>query len=131
MTIETFNPYKKPHKYKAVQTEYDGVKYPSKAEAAHAILLDALLKDNEINWWLRQVPVRLGPDTVFRVDFLVAGHPATMETLEVWAEDVKGVETPAFRKIRKLWMKYGPFPLHIIKGKKTEIITPAPKEDEC
>ena len=37
---------------------------------------------------------------------------------KVWAEDVKGVETPAFRKNKRLWKSYGPCPLRIIRGGK-------------
>ena len=34
-----------------------------------------------------------------------------------WFEEVKGVETPAFRIVRKLWVKYGPCAMGIFKRK--------------
>jgi hypothetical protein len=112
------------HKYHAQATEYDGVRYDSKAEATRAEELDLLLRRGVqgygygIQMWVRQVGIRLGPDFATRVDFLVIGHG------EHHCEEIKGFETPAFRTVRRLWKKYGPCPLAIRKreaeGWKTE-----------
>lgn len=57
--------------------------------------------------WTRQVLVQLGPQITTRVDF------------KVWTKDgvhfdeIKGVETPAFRQVRRWWPTYGPAPMQI------------------
>ena len=110
-------------KYRNIRTEYAGRMYDSKAEASRAMLLDAGVRSGEILWWLPQVKFTLGvPENVYRADFLVVALAG------VHAEDVKGVETPKFRKDRRLWMAYGPCPLWIIKAGKVEVIEPKRKE---
>lgn len=111
-----------PNKYKAKKTEYGGVLYDSKAEAAHAGRLDLLLTAGRLRWWLRQAPVMIGEpgvDKPYRVDFVVCEADGS-----VHAEEVKGVETPQFRRQKRQWAKRGPFPLHVISGKNIEIIRP-------
>lgn len=106
-------------------TIYNGVRYDSKAEANHAVLLDLRIKEGAVAWWLRQVKIPLGPDFSTRVDFLVCEWVEGFYGLEhrwISAHEVKGVETREFAKVRSLWPKYGPFPLHIIKRGEVEII---------
>jgi hypothetical protein len=116
----------KRHKFAAQATTYKGVKYQSKAEAERARYLDSLKHGGLIAWWLRQVPVQLGEDTVYRIDFQVGvrlvGADGDIGYI-VRAEDVKGVETRAFVKIKKLWRKYGPFPLDVIALKHKDWVT--------
>ncbi len=118
-------------KYHAISTVYKGIRYASKAEAARAYQLDILLEARKIVWWLRQVPIDIGEpgvDLPFRVDFLVGAitdpgqESYCNPRLLVHAEDVKGVETASFKRHVKQWRLRGPFPLHVIKGKKLEII---------
>ena len=99
----------KRNKYNAVRTEYSGRTYASKAEAARAQWLDL---DPLVWFWVPQPPFKLGDDT-YRPDFLVVAK--TGEIVHVWAEDVKGVETPDFKRKCKLWAKYGPCKLLVIK----------------
>lgn len=112
------------NKYGARKTMYNGVKYDSRAEADRAAELDAMLKAGQVTWWLRQVQIPLGaPGVSLKVDFLVAirniGGPIIL------AQEVKGVETERFRVLKKLWPKFGPFPLHIIRnGKTVEVVSP-------
>jgi len=118
-------------KYKAIRTQHGGRVYDSKAEADYARRLDEWREEGLVEWVLPQVTIPLGPDFSTRVDFLVEhlGQPRLVlgkETsrTEVIAVEVKGYETPRFRKIKKLWRKYGPFPLWVVKqGKIEEIIT--------
>lgn len=106
-------------KYRAVRTEYNGVMYASKAEANRARQLDA---DPLVAWWIGQVRLRLGcPENIYVPDFLVALRSNFLSSV-VHAEDVKGMETAKFRRDKKLWKSYGPFPLWIIKGGKIEVI---------
>jgi hypothetical protein len=110
-------------KYRAVKAVYDGRTYDSKAEARRAEQLDAMKVAGAIKWWQpKPGSFHLGcPENVYRPDFLVVG----LDLEGVWIEDVKGFQTPKFLKDVRLWRAYGPCPLHIINGKKTEIITPA------
>ncbi len=105
-------------KYNAKRTEYNGVGYASKAEAARAQELDLLLKAGEIRDWIGQPTVRLGiPENVYKPDFHVTplqGYP--------WYEDVKGMETPKFRRDKKLWGRYGRADLKIIKSVRKQLV---------
>jgi len=109
---------KRKQKYNAKPTEYKGRKYDSKAEALFALGLDELKEQGVVHLWLRQTPFDLGEDTRYRADFYV------IETTgEFYAVDVKGVETQSFKKIKKLWKKYGEMPLRVVKrGKVVEEI---------
>ncbi len=101
---------KRPQKYKAQRTEYAGVMYASKAEAAYAQYLDA----GTGIFWVPQPKFRLGcPENVYVADFLVSEAFG-----DSWVVDVKGMETPKFKRDKKLWAKYGPCELRIIKGGK-------------
>ena len=105
------------------QRVYRGVLYASKAERMYAQTLDLR---TDTDWWLRQVPVQLGEDVVYRVDFLVSEKTRAWDSPGsgiVHAVDVKGAETREFKRVKKLWAKYGPFPLRIVKrGKAVEVI---------
>lgn len=116
------SPFARASKYNAKPTEHNGVLYDSKAEAAHAGRLDLRKRAGQVRWWLRQVPVMIGEpgvDKPYRVDFVVCEADGS-----VHAEEVKGMETPQFKRQKRQWAKRGPFPLHIISGKKLEIIEP-------
>jgi hypothetical protein len=116
-------PTPKRSKYRAEATTYGGIRYHSKAEANRAMVLDLDMEAGIVAWWVGQVKFRLGlPEAVYVVDFLVV-----MADGSIHAEDVKGVELPAFRKNKKLWARYGPrnCPLHVVKrGRLVETITP-------
>ena len=94
---------------------YRGRLYDSRAEMAHAVQLDA---DPTVDFWLRQVGFDLGEDERYRADFLVRTLAG-----DVFAVDVKGVETTAFKRVRRLWAKYGPCELHVVRrGRTAEVI---------
>lgn len=99
----------------AVKTKYNGRTYASKAEAARAEELDLHVETGVILGWVRQVTFQLGPDHTWRADFLV--FETTLHETPVTVEDVKGRETERFAKVRKLWAKYGPCPLRVLKRK--------------
>jgi len=102
--------FKKPHKYLAKRTVYNGVSYASKAEAARAAELDLLVKAGEVLLWIGQPKFRLGcPENIYIADFLVWEKDRL-----VHVEDVKGVATAKFRRDKRLWAKYGPCQLWII-----------------
>lgn len=121
--------YRRP--FRARPTIHNGIRYASKAEANRAAELELLERAGKVVWWIPQVTIRLGcPENTYRVDFLVAEMPrpiggSTVQYgLAVHAEDVKGWETPQFAKHKRLWAKYGRFPLHVIHKGHVEIVTP-------
>lgn len=109
------------------QRIYKGQLYASKAEMEYAQRLDL---DPDVKWWLRQVPVQLGEDTVTRVDFLVHEFNGASQSWRTYAVDVKGMETRDFKRIKKLWAKYAPFPLRIVKRGKTASEIPPVERSE-
>tara|TARA_R100001143_G_C3236212_1_gene76988 strand:- start:115 stop:498 length:384 start_codon:yes stop_codon:yes gene_type:complete len=104
----------KRNKYNAKPTKYRGWRFDSKFEAEYAKDLDGLIERQVVLWWLRQVPFDLTEDDRYKVDFLVCYADGTLEAVEI-----KGVETTAFRRTRRLWLKYGPIPLQIVKKNRT------------
>jgi hypothetical protein len=110
-------------KYHNRRTPYNGVTYASKAEASRAYALDAALGLRMIRGWIGQPKFRLGlPENIYVADFLVFDRDGT-----AWVEDVKGVRTAKFERDVKLWRRYGPCPLRILRnGKVSETITPNP-----
>ena len=109
------------HKYnvaKPSDRQYNGVTYYSNAEMLHAQSLDSAVKAGVIRGWARQCQVQLGSDFRTRVDFLVFRHNGT-----VAFEEVKGVETPEFKTVRRLWAKYGPAPMYVMKRQRNGTCT--------
>lgn len=120
------NAGKKLSKYRIKKTEYNGRIYDSPAEARRAKELD---NDPAVAWWIPQVTIELGiPEHKYKVDFLVAIKSPVFHHVCIHAEDVKGFETPSFRKHKTMWKKYGKFPLHVLhvtaKEVELEVINP-------
>jgi len=87
--------------------------YASLGEMKVARSLDIEVKAGTIRTWFRQVPVDLGEDERWVIDFLVipvSGLPYFI--------DWKGRDTADFRRKLKLYRKYGALPLHIIGARK-------------
>lgn len=113
---------KKKNKYnvapKADRT-WEGRTYASKAEMEFHITQS---HDPAVKYIELQVRVQLGEDFKCIMDYLI-----TLHNDERYYVDVKGVETPRFKDVKRLWKKYGPAPLHVVKKsgrrfKTTEII---------
>ncbi len=104
---------------------YNGVLYASKAEAKYAQHLDGCQDFDEIEFWVPQPKFRLGcPENVYIADFLII-------SADVWVVDVKGFETPKFKRDKKLWAKYGPCQLRIVTGGEVvEVIVPDGMKNE-
>lgn len=103
---------KKRHKYNVGAKEnrtYDGVVYHCMAEAIYAQDLDILLNSGNIRHWERQVEFKLGEDDKTIVDFVVT------EWHDKYVVEVKGVETPDFKRVKRLWKKYGPMDMQVLK----------------
>jgi hypothetical protein len=104
------------HKYSVAPKKdrtWNGRTYDSKAEREYAQCLDALKQDAQIIEYIHQPRLWLGvPENIYVPDFFVvptAGPP--------YYVDVKGMETQAFKRVKKLWAKYGDLDLVIIKRK--------------
>lgn len=94
--------------------------YASTVEYQRAIELDLLIRSGDVTAWIPQVKVQLGEDFKTTVDFLVFSHRSAPDGLSwsaAWFEEVKGVEMPSFRTVRRLWIKYGPCAMKILKRK--------------
>ena len=88
---------------------YAGKVYASKAEMFFAQMLARMLANGEVRAVIEQPVVML--DIIRYVpDFLV-----TYNDGQVMYIDVKGMETPVFRMKLKLWKKYGPGKLRLVK----------------
>jgi hypothetical protein len=110
--------YGRTHKYNARETEYNGIVYPSKAEAARAAELDLLKRVAAIEDWWRPEPIvlvqgRTRRETItYRADFCVRPREGPD-----WLEDVKGVITREFRlKMKLLHEKYPHLVVKVIQN---------------
>lgn len=83
------------HKYRAVATEVDGIRFPSKLQAQVYSTLVLLRRAGDIRYFLREVPIHLPGSVTYRVDFQVFYADGRIRYL-----DAKGVETQVY-KIKK------------------------------
>jgi hypothetical protein len=111
----------KRNKYGNIRTEYAGMKFDSKAEAAYAAHLDKCKSGGSIRGWSRQPRFMLGvPENIYVGDFLVVEPTGVVHCC-----DIKGKETAKFKKDKRLWKAYGFMPLWIVKGGKVvEVVCP-------
>lgn len=79
------------HKFKAIATELDGIKFASKKEAKRYRELKLLEQSEELLFFLRQVPFHLPGNTKYICDFLCFWKDGN-----VTIEDVKGMKTPMY-----------------------------------
>jgi hypothetical protein len=79
------------HKFHAIPTEYDGIKFASKKEAKRYKELLLLKKAGDILFFLRQVPFHLPGNVKYLCDFVIFWANG-----EVTFEDVKGIKTPMY-----------------------------------
>lgn len=94
------------------QRRWNGRTYASKAEMRRAQELHGLKDAGVYLEVVDQPSLWLGvPENTYRPDFLVIAPG------EAYYEDVKGAETTAFKRIKKLWASYGRLPLRIVKAK--------------
>ena len=79
------------HKFRAIPTELDGIKFASKKEARRYRELRLLEKSGELLFFLRQVPFHLPANVKYVCDFLCFWKDET-----VTIEDVKGIKTSLY-----------------------------------
>ena len=85
------------HKFGAIQTIRDGMKFPSKREARYYDQLKLEVKTGLVSFFLRQVPFHLPGGIKFVLDFLVFRSDGTVELI-----DTKGRRTPQYIDKKKL-----------------------------
>jgi uncharacterized protein DUF1064 len=85
------------HKFKAVKTECDGSKFPSKKEARRYNELKLLKQNGDIVFFLRQVPFHLPGNIKYVCDFMIFWADDS-----VTIEDVKGFKTKDYIVKKKL-----------------------------
>jgi hypothetical protein len=93
------------NKYGARRTEYGGVVYASKLEARRAEELD------QAYYEFRSQPSFDLAGVRYVADFAVLDSA----TGDAHVEDIKGIITPKFRVVMKLWLRFGPCPLRVLK----------------
>lgn len=99
-------------KYGNKKTVVDGITFESQAEATRYCELKQLLRAGEIQGFARQPSFIIDiAGTRYRPDFIVCGKDG-----QIWVEDVKGHETPKFKRDKRLWeITYPWIPLKVIK----------------
>ena len=98
-------------KYNNTITEVNGLKFDSKAEARRYSELVLLQQASEITGFGLQPSFVLPGNIRYRPDFIVCGADGS-----IWVEDVKGVETQAFKLKRRLWQQAYPWlELRVVK----------------
>ena len=85
------------HKFNAKQTLVDGIKFPSKKEAAYYQELKLRKKAGIVVFFLRQVPFHLPGGVTYRVDFQEFHSDGTVHFI-----DVKGRRTTEYITKKKL-----------------------------
>lgn len=85
------------HKFNAVRTEVEGVKFSSKKEARYYQQLQLAQKSGELQFFLRQVPFHLAGGVRYVCDFLEFWNNG-----EVRFVDTKGFRTPMYKAKKKM-----------------------------
>lgn len=99
------------HKFSAIQTERDGIKFSSRAEARYYDFLKAEKAVGKVVMFLRQVPFYLPGGVKYVVDFQVFRADGTVAHV-----DVKGVETESFKAKRRMVEALFPVKIEVVKA---------------
>ena len=85
------------HKFRAISTKYDGIKFASKKEGKRYLELKQLIDTGEVIFFLRQAPFHLAGGVKYVCDFLIFWSNDT-----VTIEDVKGFKTESYKAKKKM-----------------------------
>jgi hypothetical protein len=85
------------HKFGAMQTICDGIKFPSKKEARFYQELKIRQTAGEVLFFLRQVPIHLPGGVKLVIDFEIFNADGTVHFL-----DTKGFQTKSYRAKKKM-----------------------------
>lgn len=92
-----FKPKGEMRKYHNVPTDVGGIRFDSKAEAAHYRVLLVQRETGVIRTFFRQVLFDLPAKVRFKADFVVIGHDGS-----ITIEEVKGFKTAEYKIKKKL-----------------------------
>lgn len=85
------------HKFHAIRTECDGIKFPSKKEAKVYNDLKLRKQAGDIVFFLRQVPLHLPGGVKYVVDFVTFEKDGSVRFV-----DAKGMRTPLYIAKKKI-----------------------------
>ena len=97
------------HKFKAVPTVSDGIRFDSKKEARYYDELKLRMIGGEIVFFLRQVPFHLPGGVRYVVDFQEFHADGTVHFV-----DVKGMETAEFKMKKKIVEATYPITIEVV-----------------
>lgn len=97
------------HKFNAVKTAVDGIKFASKKEAKYYQQLNLRKMAGEIVFFLRQVPFHLPGGVTYRVDFQEFHADGSVHFI-----DVKGFSTKDFIMKKKMVEDLYPVEIEIV-----------------
>ena len=97
------------HKFNAVPSVRDGMRFDSKKEAAYYDDLQLWVKAGSVLFFLRQVPIHLPGKTKLVIDFVVFYADGTVEFV-----DVKGMQTETFKLKKRQVEELYPFKITIV-----------------
>ncbi len=95
------------HKFNALITVRNGIKFRSKKEAAYYDMLCLLKKEGKVIMFLRQPMFDLPGGTKYTADFLIFYDDGTCQVI-----DVKGHRTPAYIRAKKQVEALYPVKIH-------------------
>lgn len=98
------------HKFKAVRTERDGLKFDSKLEASYYQQLKLRQSAGDVIFFLRQINFHLPGGVKYLADFQVFLADGTVEFI-----DVKGKDTPMSIAKRKMVEELYPVEIKIVQ----------------
>ena len=98
------------HKYKAVKTEADGIRFDSKIEARYYEQLKLRQRAGEVVFFLRQVPLHLPGSVRYVVDFQEFHSDGSVHFV-----DVKGMETTEFKTKKRIVESIYPITIEVVK----------------
>ena len=99
------------HKYRAIPTERDGIKFGSRAEARYYDRLQLAKQSGDLLFFLRQVPFHLPGSVTYRADFMEFWKDGEVKII-----DVKGFDTPQSKQKRKQVEAIYPVKIEIVKN---------------
>lgn len=100
----------KRHKFRAIPTVADGIRFPSKLEAKWYEHIKLKKLAGEVLFFLRQVPLHLSGGVRYVIDFVVFNVDGTCQFLEV-----KGYDTPMGKMKRKMAEAEYPITIEVLK----------------
>jgi hypothetical protein len=97
------------HKYRAIPTETDGIRFASKKEARYYSELKLRVAAGEVVFFLRQTPIHLPGNTKYVVDFQEFHADGTVHFV-----DVKGMTTEMFKLKKKQVESLYPIKIEVV-----------------